>query len=369
MRFVIDGRTIQDHFPGVARYAFNLTRALARAAPQVHFDVLYDPAAPNSRYDLAELGHQSNVRLARAAARVFSLNEQWRIPRQVSRLAPDAILAPYYLRPYWMPRPVAFAALDLIPQRFPGYFRPHERLIFRLAMSLAIRRARVVLAISQATADDVRRSFGLPADRLAVTPLAADPAFRPQPPEQVAALRTRHPLPDRYGLYLASNKPHKNLVRLVEAVGSLLDAHPRLQLVVAGHWDERYAEARRQVEERGWHKAIHFLGPVAEPDLPALYSGAEWFIFPSLYEGFGLPVLEAMACGCPVLCSDLPVLREAAGEAAAYFDPYSVESMAQAIQRARAHPPRAERSLAQAAKFSWEQTAEQTLRALLRAAE
>ena len=375
MRYAIDGRCIQDHFPGVARYTLNLVRALAEVAPEDEFLLLYDPSARNTRYSLEVLRRQANLRLVPGEAPVFSLSEQWRIPRQLRGLRPALIHAPYYLRPYALPAPVVLTAYDLIPLIYPRYYALKERAIFRLAMGLALRTAQAVIAISQATASDLRRHYHLAPERLAVIALAADPAFGPQPMEAVATIRQKYQLPERYALYLGSNKPHKNLVRLIEAwkmvTGLRLEVSSpgpygsAAALVIAGHWDERYPEARERAAALGLGGSVRFLGAVAEEHLPALYAGAELFVFPSLYEGFGLPVLEALACGVPVVCSNSSSLPEVAGDAALLVDPLDVPAMAEALGRVLGdlslQQELCARSLARARIFSWERTARETL--------
>jgi alpha-1,3-rhamnosyl/mannosyltransferase len=202
----------------------------------------------------------------------------------------------------------------------------------------------------------------VPAERVTAIPLAADPAFHPQPPAAIAALRQRHGLPARFTLYLGSNKPHKNLERLLAAWTALPESE---LLVVAGVWDERYPRPRQLVAEHGLEHAVRFLGRVAEAELPALYSAATLFVFPSLYEGFGLPVVEALACGTPVACSDRSSLPEAAGEAARYFDPEDAGAIALAVSRLladeRQRAALAAQAVEQAARFSGEKTAAATL--------
>jgi alpha-1,3-rhamnosyl/mannosyltransferase len=137
-------------------------------------------------------------------------------------------------------------------------------------------------------------------------------------------------------------------------------------LVIAGHWDERYPEAKRLTEELGLKDQVLFIGPVADPDLPALYSGASLFVFPSLYEGFGLPVVEAMACSLPVICSNVSSLPEVAGEAALLVDPLDVQSLAAAMHTVMTDEALKEgmrgKGLVQAGKFSWERTAQETIK-------
>jgi alpha-1,3-rhamnosyl/mannosyltransferase len=178
----------------------------------------------------------------------------------------------------------------------------------------------------------------------------------------------RYGLPPNYVLYLGANKPHKNLERLVlawEQVLAAQDGTPPPPLVLAGHHDPRYPEARRLVTQRGLGQHVRFVPDVAEADVPALYSGAQLFVFPSFYEGFGLPPLEAMACGTPVLCSAASSLPEVVGEAALLFDPSSVPDLTAGLLRLlrdadlRARLAAAGRQ--QSRLFAWERTAHETL--------
>ncbi|MFN3762132.1 MAG: glycosyltransferase family 4 protein, partial [Anaerolineae bacterium] len=220
------------------------------------------------------------------------------------------------------------------------------------------------IAVSEATRQDLLRCFRVPADRVAVIPEAADPAFCPRPPAEIDALRRKYALPESFVLYVGSNKPHKNLTRLMEAWAQITEYGIRNTLILAGPWDPRYPEPRLLAERLGLQN-ICWLGPVPDEDLPALYSAATLFVFPSLYEGFGLPVLEAMACGAPVVCSDTSSLPEVAGDAALRVDPTDVRALAAAITELLTNPARRvemkERGLQQAARFSWKHTAVLTL--------
>jgi alpha-1,3-rhamnosyl/mannosyltransferase len=266
--------------------------------------------------------------------------------------------------PYRPGVPTVLTCYDVIPLLFPACFSARQRLIFRVAHHLALRAASVVLAISRTTRDDLVQHFAINAARVVVTPLAADEHFGPQPPERIEAVRRTYRLPEKYVLYVGSNKPHKNLVALVKAWAALGSPAHDTWLVIAGHWDARYPEAQQVAAQLRGGERIIFAGPVAEDDLPALYSGALCFVFPSLYEGFGLPVLEAMACGTPVACSGVSSLPEIAGDAALLFDPVRVESIVEALARLmKDADQRADlraRGLRQASRFSWQQTARQT---------
>lgn len=363
MRIGIDGRYIADHYPGIGRYTFSLVEALSRLAADATFVVALQPGQPNSRYDLDQLAARPNVRLAPFPLSPRSPLEQVRWPQAARHWALDVFHAPYFCMPYALPCPSVVTIYDLIPLVFPQGFSAAQRLSFRLMVALAVRRARAVIAVSAATRADLLRYFKLSPDRVHVTPLAADASFYPRPPAEVAAVRARYGLPDAYVLYMGINKPHKNLPRLIEAYAKIGAAPP---LVLAGREDPRYPEARRQAEVLGLGGRVVFPGDIAGADLPALYSGASLFVFPSLYEGFGLPPLEAMACGTPVVCSNRASLPEIVGDAALTFDPYDVDAIASALRRALDDAGlRADlraRGLARAAQFSWDHTAQETFK-------
>lgn len=346
---VLDARTAIDHFPGIGRYVVNLAQELARLEPDLV--LIHNPAAPARRLSLPAL-----PRIA-CTASPFSIQQQWQVPALLRQAHATLYHSAYYLMPYWPGIPTVLTYYDLIPRLYPEYFTPVQRLIWNVTNRLALATARAVVAISECARADVISHFHVPASRVKVTPLAAGDHFRPQPPERIQAARAKYKLPERYVIYLASNKPHKNLPRLIQAWAQISNNI----LVIAGHWDERYPQARQIVEKLGLGDRVIFAGPVSDADLPALYSGAALFAFPSLYEGFGLPVLEAMACGAPVVCSSTSSLPEVAGDAALTFDPTDVEAIAAALQQALADADlRAglrQRGLEQAARFTWARTA------------
>ena len=375
MHIVLDARTATDHFPGIGRYVFNLARAMA---PLLQSDeqliMLYDPTQ-TSPWNLPSLAG-AQTRLVEIPVSPFSLRQQWLIPRLLRQLKADVFHSPYYLMPYRLPIPTLLTVYDLIPLRYPDFFSWSTRQIFRWATALALHTAAHITTISQATRSDLLTYYHPHPAKITPIHLAADPNFSPQPPEVVTVLCERLNLPEQYILYIGSNKPHKNLVRLIEAwaIVNRQSSTPSLrsgasvvncQLIIAGVWDARYPQAKTRVKELGLGATVRFLGPVAEADLPALYSGAIAFVFPSEYEGFGLPVLEAMACAAPVACANTSSLPEVAGPAALYFDPLNVTDLAGALNgllgnkdlQAQLRP----QGLHQAAQFSWERAAAQTL--------
>ena len=356
MTIVLDARTATDHFPGIGRYVVNLAHTLKSIAPDLDLMLLCDPNAPSSRLALP------NLPITNLPISPFSIQQQWRVPQQLRDLKAAVYHSPYYLMPYRPGVPTVLTAYDVIPLIYPQYYSVPQRLIFRVAHTLALRTARLTLAISEATKVDLIRRLGARPDRIRVTPLAADPRFTPQSTAAIQAGRDKYHLPDRYVLYIGSNKPHKNLARLVEAFSNLKPPPSNFHLVIAGSWDNRYFEAKQLA---GGNDRIHFLGPISDADLPALYSGALAFAFISEYEGFGLPPLEAMACGAPVIASNTSSLPEVIGDAGLLIDPHDAGAITTALERivsdSALQSDLRQRSLDRAAQFSWEQTARLTL--------
>ena len=351
MHVVFDARSITDHYPGIGRYGSGLTHALARR-DDVRLTLLVDPRTVSTFYSLPDV---ERVPVPHSPT---SLGQQWVVPGLLRRLQADVYHSPYYLMPYVLSCPTVVTFHDLIPLLVPGSSTVSFRLIYRWAHRFAAAASHRCIAVSQATASDLIR-IGLPADRITAIASGVGSEFHPRAEEKIADLRCRYRLPENFALYVGTNKPHKNLPRLIEAWGSI---KPPWTLVIAGREDPRYPRAVDMAADFGARVAA--IGGVDEVDLPVLYSAASLFVFPSLYEGFGLPVLEAMACGTPVICSNTSSLPEVASDAAMLVDPLDVGALPEAIRRVLENEQlRAElrqKGFAHAAEFSWERTARET---------
>lgn len=348
MRIVLDARCATTHFPGIGRYIVNLARGLRAIAPELDLCLLIDSSA-RGRIPLPALPQiECNVS-------PFSLSQQWRVPLALRHARADLYHSPYYLMPYAPGVPSVFTCYDFIPLLLPAYFSAAQRFAYWWAHRLALHATRGVITISETTRVDLTRFFVLKQRRVAVTPLAPDSRFAPPPPSAIEFVRQKYNLPDEYVLYLGSNKPHKNVALLMEAWARI---ETNQTLVIAGHWDERYALV---IKNQGAN--VKIIRNVDEVDLPALYGGAMLFVFPSQYEGFGLPPLEAMACGTPVACSNIPSLREVIGDAGIFFD-LNVDAMQKALEYLLNNPglreELRERGFTRATQFSWERTARVT---------
>ena len=228
---------------------------------------------------------------------------------------------------------------------------------------MALSAATHLTTISHATARDLHRFYHYPERQMATIHLAADPVFVPQSAENRLPIAQQYHLPDQYALYIGSNKPHKNLARLIEAWARCQPTP--FPLVICGVWLKDHGEIQTEVARLGLVGQVHFIGRIPDEHLPALYSGATFFVFPSEYEGFGLPPLEAMACGTPVITSNVSSLPEVVGSAAILVDPHNIEQLANAMSLLVTQPQlRAElrrKGFAQSQRFSWENSAEATL--------
>ncbi len=298
----------------------------------------------------------------RPAARV--LWEQLAQGRALRALGADLAHGPVFVGPLAAPCPVVVTVHDLSFLRYPYLFRPANRLYLRLFTRLSLRRARRVIAVSAHAAEETTRLLGVPREKIRVVYHGVDPVFRPLGGEEVAVFRARRGLPNRFVLFVGTLEPRKNLVRLIEAFArSGADEGTALVLAGARGWYDE--EIFATVERLGLSSRVHFPGYVPNDELPLWYNAADLFAYPSLYEGFGLPVLEAQACGTPVLTSAASALPEAAGDGALLVDPTDVEAIADGLHRLLTDEPLREglrqRGLEHAARFSWPRTAAETV--------
>lgn len=271
-----------------------------------------------------------------------------------------------FVSPLIRPCRTVVTIYDLSFVRFPGLFRGAHAAYLRLFTRLACRAAERIIAISESTRRDVMSLYGAPGERVDVAPPGVDPVFRPLPGEQVEAFRRRRGLPEAFILHVGTLEPRKNHVRLLQAL-SQLSTHPQLaglRLVCVGGPGWSCGEIYAAVERLNLQERVIWTGYAPAEELPLWYNAAMLFVYPSLYEGFGMPVLEAMACGTPVITSNVSSLPEAADEAGRLVSPDDVDGLADAMRRLLADPDLRQRlraaGLAHAATFTWERTARQT---------
>jgi glycosyltransferase involved in cell wall biosynthesis len=347
---------------GTTRYTGELAKALARR-PDVDLRLFSLYPAAHIRTVAESRGYPAAVssesRLSRQL-RTLAWQCGWKGSSPVRGV--EVIHTPVMLVPPSVATPLVVTVHDMTTWLFPELHTRRTAWLTRLALHAAQRRGAYFLADSESTASDLMRIGRMPHDRIAVVPLAADARFhRVDSTDVLARLRLDRP----YFLYVGTLEPRKGLESLLDAFAQLgaTDAH----LVIAGKRGWMFEALDAKVAALDLASRVTFTGFVPDEDLPALISGAIAFVYPSVYEGFGLPVLEAMQCGTPVITSDVSSLPEVAGKAALMVRPGDVTALAHAMRRVLTEPGLREelrgRGLVQAARFSWERTAALTTEA------
>lgn len=260
--------------------------------------------------------------------------------------------------------PAILTVHDLIFKRFPQYHKRLNYWYLNLAMPLYCRRATAIIAVSEATKRDVVREYGIDPAKIHVVHEASAEHFQPPTSEQIAMAREKYHLPDQFLLHLSTIEPRKNLSRLLDALKQLRQTHNQLKLILVGAKGWLYNDFFAKIEADGLSDVVQPLGWVPDKDLPAVIGAASLAVQPSLYEGFGLPILEHMACGQVVAASNSSSHPEVGGNAAVYFDPMRVDEMVAVIDRLLSgrdeYHHRQQLGLTQASRFSWQKTARQT---------
>ncbi|MCL4535052.1 MAG: glycosyltransferase family 4 protein [Bacteroidetes bacterium] len=366
MRIAIDATPAYCQGAGIGRYSRGLLRSLAAEDHENEYRLLRPRRA---QFALPPWPPNFTERVPWFSER--SLNILWHhlripLPAEVFTGKVDVYYSPDFTLPPLRGARSIVTVHDLSFLVLPECAETKLRVYLTRTVPRAVRRANLVLADSANTKDDLVRLLGVPEERVTVVYPGVEDAYRPIEDEarriEVAQrLRLERP----FLLMVGTLEPRKNLVRLLEAFHKLTQAFPH-ELIVVGRPGWMYREIYQTVGRLGLHNRVRFLGFLAEEDLPVLYNLADLFVFPSLYEGFGLPPLEAMACGTPVVCSNTSSLPEVVDCAAIQFDPRDVEAMAAAMEEALGNAGRrremAERGRQQALQFSWERSARQLVK-------
>ena len=357
MRIAIDARKLHDF--GIGTYIRNVLLGLAAVDQQTDFIVLCRPADADLLNDLGP-----NFRAVPETARPYSLGEQVSIPLSLVREGAHLLHEPHYVLPPATRCRTVVTIHDCIHLMFPQYLPGRLAHVYaRASMWSAVHKSDRILTVSEASKRDILRFFDIAPAKVSVIYNAIDERFLAPPDEErMDLIRQRYQLDHPYLLYVGNIKKHKNLERLIDAFGrARAGGLDDLKLVIIGDEISKYPPLRQSVHRHRLDKHVRFLGFQPYDTLAAFYRLARAFVFPSLYEGFGLPPLEAMACGTPVVTSNVSSLPEVAGGAAILVDPYEPASIAAGIARAvtdeAARADLVARGRARARDFSWSQSA------------
>ena len=358
MKIAFDLRRIGN--PGIGRYMKCLAESVIAQAPEHEYLLVLPPHSEPTV-------HAPNAQKLYTGLKYYSVREQFVLPRLLNRHNVDLLHSPHFLLPLVRPCPAVATIHDVIYMACPEDLPSRAgRLYYRLMMNACSRMATRIITDSEHSRDEIIRFLHADPGKIEVVYPAVDPFFQsPAAHEHISSLRSRFGVNRDYILCVGIYKPRKNHVGLLQAFQLLLKHGVQSQLVIAGPMGEGESILRRLAQELRIAQHVVFTGFVHDADLRALYSGARACVCPSLYEGFGFTVLEAMACGTPVVCSSATSLPEVAGKAALYFDPHTPEEMA--TQLVRAISDEAVRASlitngrTNLLRFSWAETARQAL--------
>lgn len=369
MRIGFDATALPHQITGAGNYIIQVLRELAllnAASDSGDSIVIFAQQHSYEQIGIAPSAGVEWVLLADRPPAQRLIWEQIGFPASLRRARIDLLHSPHYTRPFNLPCKSVVTFHDMTFFLFPHLHTPAKRLFFPLAIRASARLADQVLASSESTRQDIIRILKIDARKVRTVHLGVSPAYRPvTDPQKLASVRSRYQLPEHFILYVGVVEPRKNLPLLIQAYRLLVERGMQAPLVIAGKMGWMYAEFLRQLQTLQIQEKVHLAGYIPAEDLPIVYNLADVFVYPSIYEGFGLPPLEAMACGTPVITSAVSSMPEHVGEAGMLVAPQDELALADAIQRVF-NDPDLRRSLSQkgppqAAQFTWKKTAQETM--------
>jgi glycosyltransferase involved in cell wall biosynthesis len=368
VHIAIDAHSVGTGLAGNETYASNLVEALAEVESPHRYTVYVTRHEAFQRF----YGRWPHVTVRRTLPHTPIVRIPFTLSAELRRRPVD-LLHVQYTAPPLSPCPVVVTVHDLSFEHLPETFKRRSWMQLRLTVRRTVRRAAHIIVPSVHTKNDIVETHKVSPTRVSVVPLAAAAHFQPASENEIERVRRSYGLPDEYVLAVGSIQPRKNLARLIHAyshlrrkrVGSKLP-----KLVIVGKLAWLYGDTLKAIEEEGAAEFTTLTGYVAEADLPALYSGALCFVYPSIFEGFGLPPLEAMQCGTPVITGNRTSLPEVIGDAGLMVDPFDIGALSEAIERtiddASLRSELRARGIQRALTFNWRDTARMTLQAYRR---
>jgi len=367
MKIIIDGRLILPEMTGIGRYLISLITALRVIPGDETFQVWLQSNLPGS-HPVWRLGDE-RISLRQKDFNHMVPEQQWKVPIELARSNHDLFHYPHFDLPFLSQGPLVITIYDLKYIAHPFYFPHHshgKRLIIRLMMGYSLRRAERVIVISQKTKEDIEKNFMIDASKIDVIPLGIDNTFfMRNSPDDLIDIRKRYGIIRPYFLFVGEMRPHKNIIGVINAYHHYVKhCSGEHHLVISGKRYSDYVEPEMLVETLGIKEKVHFVH-ITDSDLPVVYQAADVFITLSKYEGFGLPVLEAMASGTPVVASNTTSIPEVVGAAGILVNPDDqnqvIQALSDVIPDGRRRETMIQAGLDRVKEFSWEKCAEQTL--------
>lgn len=333
MKIGIDAHTLGSRSSGNESYYLQLLKELAKAPDPRNQYVIYF-TLQNGK---AKIPAARNFIVKRICPASPYIRIPFSFPLEFQREKLDVFHAQFIVPPFCQAKAVTTIP-DILFERHPEFFTRAENFRFRILIPWSARRADHIITVSQASKNDIVSKYRIDPEKISVIDEAPRDEFRPMNPETCRArMEGKYGIRDPFVLYVGRINPRKNLLRLVDAFSILRHKGISQKLVIVGKQDLLAEQVVQRVKELSLEEAVIFTGYVDWDDVPMFYNAADVFVFPSICEGFGLPVVEAMACGVPVVTSRGSSLEEVAGDAAALADPYSIDSIAEEINKVLSH--------------------------------
>ncbi|MFA4930529.1 MAG: glycosyltransferase family 1 protein [Patescibacteria group bacterium] len=362
MKICIDARFIAGG-DGLARYTYKLLENILKIDRQNQYIILVykqDVGMIDFKYENYEVVGVDFVH--------YTVGEQWGMWRYLNKMKPDLVHFTNFNHPIFYQGKFITTVHDITLLFYPGRVRRKfiSQFGYKVAMHSAVMNSERMITVTEYTKNDILKYFGGKAENMAVVYEAINDKFvRCEDEKYIGQVKNKYKISAPYFVYLGQWRVHKNLVGLVEAFDKYKQGGSNMQLVLIGKEDPRYPEVRQAIDRSKYKNDVIITGWVEEEEVPALVTGANSYIFPSKYEGFGFTPLEAMQCGIPVASSNASCLPEVLGEAVIYFDPDNIDEMAEAMRRIvdneNLRVDLVKRGYAQVAKYSWEKMAKETL--------
>ena len=364
-RFGYDQRTGLPRRVGSGEYCYQLLRNLHKIDKKNKY-LIYLPQSPTVDLPKESSNWHYKIIRPRKLWTLFGLSLEFLLRRS----KPDVFLSPTHYLPIFAPSRSAISILDVSYIRFPELFKPNDLNQLTKWTGYSVKKAKGVFTISQASKDDIIKEYGIPGYRIAVTYPGIKKAEGIRYKElSMEELREKYGIKKDYILFVGTLQPRKNVSRSIEAFSKL---NQDIELVIIGKKGWLYEEILVAPKKYKVENKVKFLDSVPDEDLPCFYKNALCFVLPSLYEGFGLPVLEAMEYGCPVITSNISSLPEAGGDAALYVDPQSTDDLKKSLELVindkKLREKLIKKGYEQVKKFSWEKTARETLKVITKIA-